>query len=150
LTNCALMSLDTVLKCSIAFIWVRRVVTAKITFVRAPQTHVIRRCAVDDLRPAGRLAITGAASVPTFPRHLMMEYGVPAGEASTAVARSQAVRGWGTAYSATIMRIFCAHRLSYEVELVFYPDNCCCVPLVDSTTQRTKSTHQVCDCSIVN
>ena len=41
--------------------------------------------------------ITGAASVATFPRHLMVEYGVPAGEASTVVARSQAVRGWGTA-----------------------------------------------------
>jgi len=28
----------------------------------------------------------------------MVEYGVPAGEASTVVARSQAVRGWGTAW----------------------------------------------------
>ena len=27
----------------------------------------------------------------------MVEYGVPAGKASTVVARSQAVRGWGTA-----------------------------------------------------
>ena len=25
---------------------------AKVTFVRAPQTHVIRHCAVNDLRPA--------------------------------------------------------------------------------------------------
>ena len=39
--------------------------------------------------------ITGAASVATFPRQV--EYGVPAGKASTVVARSQAVRGWGTA-----------------------------------------------------
>ena len=49
------MSLDTVLKCSVAvmIIWVCRVVTAN--FVRAPQTHVIRRCAaraVDNLRLA--------------------------------------------------------------------------------------------------
>ena len=41
--------------------------------------------------------MTGAASVAMFPRHLMVEYGVPAGEVSTVVARSQAVRGWGTA-----------------------------------------------------
>ena len=27
----------------------------------------------------------------------MVEYGVPAGEASTVAVRSQAVRGWGTA-----------------------------------------------------
>ena len=84
-----------------------RVVTAKVTFVRAPQTHVIRRCAVPNLRPAsynsfihvaalGR-AITGAASLATFPRHLMVEYGVPAGEVSTVVVRSQVVRGWDTA-----------------------------------------------------
>ncbi len=70
-------------------------------FVRAPQTHVIRRCAVDNLRPASYIrmatAITGAASVATFPRHLMVEYGIPAGEASTVVARSQAIREWGTA-----------------------------------------------------
>ena len=38
-----------------------------------------------------------SASVATFPKHLTMEYGVLTGEASTAVARSQAVRGWGTA-----------------------------------------------------
>ena len=38
-----------------------------------------------------------AASVATFPRHLMVEYGVLAGEASTIVVHSQAVRGWGTA-----------------------------------------------------
>ena len=107
MTYRALMSLDTVLKCSVAVIWVCRVVTAKVTFVRAPQTHVIRRCAVHNLRPASYSSsyvwlpcsssiITGAASVATFPRHLMVEYGVPAGEASTVVARSQAVRGWGT------------------------------------------------------
>ena len=39
-------------------------------------------------------------------RHLMVKYGIPASEASTAVARSQAVRGWGTAwpyYSATVV-----------------------------------------------
>ena len=73
-------------------------------FVRAPQTHVIRRCAAADLRPASYIRVvpcaglspSGAASVATFPRHLMVEYGVPAGEASTAVARSQAVWGWGT------------------------------------------------------
>ena len=40
-------------------------------------------------------AVTGAASVAMFPRHLMVENGVPAGEVSTAVAHSQAVRGWG-------------------------------------------------------
>ena len=82
---------------------------------RAPQTHVIRRCAVDNLRLAGysscvhtcgcpvlvlelSRAITGAANVATFPRHLMVEYGVPASEAYTVIARSQAVRGWGTAW----------------------------------------------------
>ena len=31
----------------------------------------------------------------------MVEYGVPAGEVSTVVARSQAVRGWGTASPGT-------------------------------------------------
>ena len=120
MTYRALMSLDTVLKCSVAVTWVCRVVTAKVTFVRAPQTHVIRRCAVHNLRPAGRLATvatymwlpcssskqgyhdTDAASIATFPRHLMVEYGVPAGdyEVSTVVARSQAVprgTGWSTA-----------------------------------------------------
>ena len=102
------MSLNTVLKCSVAVIWVCRVVTAKMTFVRTPQTHVIRHCAVDDLRSASYssyihmyawlpCSITGAASVATFPRHLVVDYGVPAGEASTAAAHSQAVRGWGTA-----------------------------------------------------
>ena len=80
--------------------------------MHAPQTHVIRRCAVHNLRPAScssfcgeslatrdypSRAITGAASVATFPRHLMVEYGVPAGEVSNLIARSQAVRGWGTA-----------------------------------------------------
>ena len=101
------MSLDTVLKCSIAVIWVCRVVRAKVTSVRTPQTHVIRCCAIDDLRlasycsyiPCGccvlSRAITGAASVATFPRNLMVEYGVPVGEVCTAVAHSQAVRGWG-------------------------------------------------------
>ena len=53
------MSLDTVLKCIVAVdvIWVCRVVTAK-ALVRAPQTHVIRRCAVDDLRPASYCSST--------------------------------------------------------------------------------------------
>ena len=32
----------------------------------------------------------------------MVEYGVPAGKASTVVARSQAVRGWGTAWPSHI------------------------------------------------
>ena len=39
----------------------------------------------------------GTASVATFPGHLIVECGVLAGEASTAVVRSQAVRGWGMA-----------------------------------------------------
>ena len=39
-------------------------------------------------------AITGAASVATFPRHVAAEHGAPAGEPFTAVSRSQAVRGW--------------------------------------------------------
>ena len=43
----------------------------------------------------------GAASVATFPRYLMVEYGVPVGEASTVVACSQAVRGWGI-YGTTV------------------------------------------------
>ena len=38
-------------------------------------------------------AITDAVSVATFPRYLMVEYGVPAGEAFTVVAHSQAVGG---------------------------------------------------------
>jgi len=46
------MSLETVLKCSVAVIWVCRMVTVMVMFVRAPQTHVIRRCAVHDLWPA--------------------------------------------------------------------------------------------------
>ena len=46
MTYRALMPLDTVLKCSVAVIWVCHVVTAKvyINFVHAPQTHVIRHC----------------------------------------------------------------------------------------------------------
>ena len=79
-------------------------------FVWVPQTHVIRCCAVDNLWPASyssytcgcpilvlSRAITGGASVATSPRHAMLEYGIPASKASTVVARSQAVRGRGTA-----------------------------------------------------
>jgi len=79
-------------------------VAAKVTFVRAPKTHVIRLCAVDDLRPASyssgcpvlSKAITGAASVAAFPRHLMAyEYGATAGEASTVVACVPKLLGGG-------------------------------------------------------
>ena len=77
-------------------------VTAKVRFLC--ETHVIMRCAFDDFRPASssylpcfflNKAITGAASIATFPKHLTAEYGAPAREVFTAVACSQAVRGVG-------------------------------------------------------
>ena len=92
-----------VLKCSIAVIWVCRMVTAKVRFVLMPQTHVIMRCAIDDLSTIYMWlscsflsrAITGAASVTTFPRHVTVEYGTLASKALTTVARFQAVTGVG-------------------------------------------------------
>ena len=46
-----------------------RVVTSKVTFVRAPQTHVIRRCAVDDLRPASCIRVVPCSSRAIAVRH---------------------------------------------------------------------------------
>ena len=61
MTYCALMSLDTVLKCSVAVIWVCRVVTAN--FMSASQTHVIKQYAVDKLRPASNSSYIRVAAL---------------------------------------------------------------------------------------